>query len=347
MNAPEHSGSAVTLRDIAQRLGISHVTVSMALRDSPRIPEAHRKEIREMAAEMGYRPNPMAAALAHFKQSSKVRPVQAAMAWVNFWPDPKKLYSYAEFERYWQGAKASAEKIGYHLEEFVCDKSLTTSRLQKILVARGVNGILIPPHQVAVDWGDFAWERFFAVRFGRTVETPRVHLVTADQAANTILAFDEVCARGYKRIGFVSLPLQRAPQFEAGFLAAQRFVPLKLRLPVFRADHATAPTCHAAFATWLKKQKPDAIITETGCVPTLLKKAGCRVPEDIGVAVTSILDGNADSGIYQNPEEIGRVAVLMVASLIHNNDKGIPPIFRQNLVEGKWVDGSSLPRRQS
>lgn len=344
MTTPEpHPSSSVTLRDIAQKLGISHVTVSMALRNSPRIPEARRIQIKDMAAEMGYRPNPMAAALANFKQSSKIRPVQAGVAWVNHWPDPRKLYTYLEFNRYWLGAKASAEKLGYSLEEFVCDKSMTPSRLQKVLVARGINGILIPPHQIALNWGDFAWDRFSTVRFGRTVETPKVHLVTADQIANTIRAFEEVQARGYERIGFVSGPLQRTSLFEPGYLSAQRFVPPSLRIPVFRAGEGVAR--HGEFAAWMKKYKPEAIISEIQDAPGLLKKAGYRIPEDIGLAATSILDGNADSGIYQNPEEIGRVGFLVVASLIHDNDKGIPPIARQILVEGEWVDGSSLPKR--
>src|SRR5205823_5144385 len=106
----------VTLRDLARALGVSHVTVSLALRNSPKISEARRAQIKKVAEEMGYRPNAMAAALAHFKQSSKTHPVQAGLAWLNFWPNPKKLRSYAEFDRYWIGAQAAAEKLGYHLE---------------------------------------------------------------------------------------------------------------------------------------------------------------------------------------------------------------------------------------
>ena len=45
----------------------------------------------------------------------------------------------------------------------------------------------------------------------------------------------------------------------------------------------------------------------------------------------------------QNPEEIGRVALLMLHSLISDHARGIPKIARQLLVDGTWVDGSSLP----
>lgn len=75
----------------------------------------------------------------------------------------------------------------------------------------------------------------------------------------------------------------------------------------------------------------------------LLQKAGYRVPADIAVAVTSVLDGGADSGTDQHPEEIGRIGMLLPNSLICDGERGIPTTFRQILVEGSWVDGSSLP----
>lgn len=77
----------------------------------------------------------------------------------------------------------------------------------------------------------------------------------------------------------------------------------------------------------------------------LLKRAGRRVPEDVGLAAESVLDGNADAGIFQHPEEIGRVAVVVAMSLINDNARGVPGIFRQVLVSGEWRDGGTLPAR--
>jgi hypothetical protein len=90
--------------------------------------------------------------------------------------------------------------------------------------------------------------------------------------------------------------------------------------------------------------KPDALLSAVDH-RELLHKAGYRVPDDIPVAVTSILDGGADSGMDQHPEEIGRVGMLMLNSLSRDGARGVPTIFRQILVEGSWVDGSSLPDR--
>ena len=52
-----------TLKDIAERVGVSVNTVSLALRDSPRIHEQTRSRIRAVAKELDYTPNHAAQAL--------------------------------------------------------------------------------------------------------------------------------------------------------------------------------------------------------------------------------------------------------------------------------------------
>lgn len=53
----------VSIQDIAQAVGVSHTTVSRALRDSPLISLEVRERIRRMAQEMGYVPNAVAQSL--------------------------------------------------------------------------------------------------------------------------------------------------------------------------------------------------------------------------------------------------------------------------------------------
>ena len=57
----------------------------------------------------------------------------------------------------------------------------------------------------------------------------------------------------------------------------------------------------------------------------------------------SVLDGGADAGIDQNSSEIGKAAVQMLISLIKHNERGIPEVCRELLIEGNWVNGSTLP----
>ncbi|MEO0584001.1 MAG: LacI family DNA-binding transcriptional regulator [Bacteroidota bacterium] len=53
----------VTLADLAQQLGISTATVSRALKDYPDISQETKKKVLELARELKYRPNSMAAGL--------------------------------------------------------------------------------------------------------------------------------------------------------------------------------------------------------------------------------------------------------------------------------------------
>ena len=339
-------GSRVTMEDIARAIGITKSAVSLALRNHPRISAVRRDEIQAVAKQMGYQPNAAATALAHFKQQSKSAPVQAAIAWINAWPNPKMLFSYREFELFWQGALKGAEKFGYRLEQFIVNKEMSLAHLERILHARGMNGILIPPHgEIRVDWNALHWEHFSAVRFGRAHEgLPPFHSVTTDQAANGSLAFQRIREKGYKRIGFVGHKTSRRV-YVAGFLQAQLDVPESSRLPPLLLSGDDPPDTQESLAAWIEMYKPDAIFTEIVRVPQILKEAGYRIPQDIGLAATSLLDIEVDAGIDQHVEEVGRVAVLVLISLINDNDRGGPAIQREILIKGAWVDGSSLPSR--
>src|SRR2546422_979209 len=50
----------VTLRDLAKIIGVSHTTVSLALRDHPSILPARRRQIKRLAEKEGYWPHPSA-----------------------------------------------------------------------------------------------------------------------------------------------------------------------------------------------------------------------------------------------------------------------------------------------
>lgn len=338
----------ISLRDIAAKLGVSHSTVSLSLRDHPRISTAVKEKVRKAAQDMGYRPDPMLAALANYRRGRENPNISAGVAWLNAWPKPEDLRTFKEFDFYWQGAFQAAEKFGFRLEEFRIGRDCSPKRLHQILSTRGIRGILLPPHQYDPDWQDFPWDQYSIVRFGRSIHEPACHIVTADQIANTILAVRKIHEKGYNRIGFVTPEgdfSKRGMQFELGFLGGQRLIRDPDPIPTLIVKRDNPSECKVALKHWLENHKPDAIFTTDARMPDLLKELGLNVPDDIGLAVTSILDAKADAGIDQHPLEIGRVGFLMLNSLINDRAFGIPEIFRQILVEGSWVDGASLPAR--
>src|ERR1017187_4344007 len=95
---PDYQNKRVTVRDIARRLNVSHATVSRSLREDRRISEPVRQKVKLMAKEMGYRPDPMLSALAHYRRGNTNAPIGAELAWVNHWPEPKQFRSFKEFD---------------------------------------------------------------------------------------------------------------------------------------------------------------------------------------------------------------------------------------------------------
>ncbi|MEJ1971051.1 MAG: helix-turn-helix domain-containing protein [Lacunisphaera sp.] len=60
-------------------------TVSLAMRNHPRLPEATRKRIRALADEMGYRPDPLLRALVAYRGGVIERRNTPTLAYVTNW----------------------------------------------------------------------------------------------------------------------------------------------------------------------------------------------------------------------------------------------------------------------
>jgi len=347
---------SATQKDVAKALGLSQATVSRALRNLANVPAPLRRRILATARKLGYRANASATTLSYARFARHAKPIQAELAWLNVRATPEELRANPFFDLCWRGASAQARKLGYQLEEFSLHEIGSLKRLEQILLARGIEGILLPPKGLSRwDCHDFQWDRFCTVRMSRTVTEPRVHLVTTNQVANAIQAFQEMRARGYERIGFFmiehgSLPLRR--HFAYGYLGAQMEMPPSQRLAIFDCPSQSArdlfcprEDAQDLFERWLIRERPDAILTDWG-IGDMVRKAGYRIPEEIGLAHTSVSAGETNAGIFENPREIGRASVNLLASLIHDQDRGIPSIFHQVLIEGNWVDGITLPQRK-
>ena len=211
--------------------------------------------------------------------------------------------------------------------------------------------MLIPPHPSQPDWGSFHWDNFSVIRFGLSVRSPYSHIVTADHLRGVVTAMEKIHAYGYERIGFVvpgDFDLRLGGSWTGGFIASQKLLHLPHPLPPLITDQTLSGAVFTQkFNQWFHKHKPDAILTVDGRVIQSLKQLNVRIPQDVAVAASTVVDIPVSAGINQNSEEIGRVAVETLISLINANDRGRPAMPRRILVEGTWVDGASLPNRKA
>lgn len=335
----------VTLRDIAEEVGMHFTTVSQALKNSPRIRAETRKNIQEKAEQMGYRPDPMLSALMAYRTQQKNRTFQGVLGWINGWPE-KNYFSNEGgcYSEYLAGARQRAETLGYKIESFwLREKGLSISRVQSILSARNVQGILIPPIPDDFEMPGFDWNLFHGVCFGYSGHDMRLHRVTANQYHNTLLLYKELLKKGYERIGF-ALP-QIDDRVDGQFTAAFLLMNLKRKkkdcLPPFLGAGSDSDT--DAFLKYIQRYEPEVLIFHEPLYIDMLKEAGYRIPEDIGVARLSVMPDDKDfAGIYECGLQSGSDAVDSLVAMIQRGEKGLLPHSSVMLTNGEWRDGLSI-----
>jgi DNA-binding LacI/PurR family transcriptional regulator len=344
----------VTQADIAAKLGVSHATVALALKNHHRISTKRREEVQRMAKKMGYQPDPFLAGLAAYRRSIEPSKFHGVIAWVNHWAQPEGLHRLKEFEGYWLGAKEAAKQFGYQLEEVCWPADCPAKRFERILLARGILGVLIPPHRQSPNWGNFDWSKFSLVRFGMSVANPDSNVVTSDQFRATVMAIANICRLGYQKIGFVlnrELDEKIGGNYTGGFYAAQKLFGNKAANALLIVDvqeyELQSVRAEKQLHEWLKKTQPDAVLTTLPELPGMIRRLGYRIPQDFPVAGTSLADIPVDTGVDQRAQEIGRIAVEMLVKQININERGEPSAPCRILVESTWQDGKSLPHRRA
>ncbi|MET3870183.1 LacI family DNA-binding transcriptional regulator [Puniceicoccus vermicola] len=337
----------VTLRDIAKVANVHYSTVSLALRDHPRVSTEVKKRIQALAQEMGYVPDPALTALNAYRKTKLPIHYKSTIAWIDTWQDENEgLRDQPTFNEYFLGASTRARQQGYELQEFsMRDNDMSPKRLSKILLSRGIAGLLLPPRQTQGDRLDLDYDQFSTVCFGYSI-TPHVfHLVTNHQSHSMSLALEEVSRLGYKKIGvylheYVDNKTDNA--YAAGYWRFRQRHPQREHMepcivPKGQSDEA-------ALANWLKNSKPDVIISDTD-EPTIemLEALGLRIPEDIGCAWLSLgEDEERRSGVDQNGKLIGHTAIDFLIGMIQRGERGIPKTPIRMLVEGSWRPGKTL-----
>lgn len=348
------SSQRITMMDIARELGVSKMTVSMALRNNYHIPLARRQEIKRTAQKMGYVPDPFLSALAAYRQQQAPARHHGVLAWINHWQDPHQLRQFNEFNLYWVGASEAAAKFGYRVDEIRWEQQCSPKRMEKILLARGIEGVMIPPHHALLDWEDFDWTKFSVVRFGLSVPSPDANVVTADIHRATVMAISKIREYGYRRIGLTvngEFVRRVGGNFLSGYFYAQHLLNLQPAIPplltIFKSRTADELARQKKLLhLWLKKHQPDALLISDREVPAMIRDLGYRIPEDIAVAGTSVLDiPGADTGIDQRAEAIGRTAAETLLKQMNVYERGAARFPVRILVEGRWKDGGSLPPR--
>lgn len=338
----------VTQRDIARAVGLSHVTVSMALRGHPALPEETKQRIRAVAEALGYVPDPMLSALASYSMRQRPLAYQANIGWINSHIHPKQMHQ-LDFQRYFEAGESRARELGYILEEInLSEYDYRPSRIKRALDARGIKGLLLPPAARSNTFLKLDWREFSLVRFGYSLAAPCVNTVTNSQFRTAYMTYQRLAQLGYKRIGLVltrEFNERTFWHFLGGYQAAQHSIPRASRL-----EPLTLPEEGASkiLMRWCRSQKPDAIIGISDYYLAFMKSAGIRIPEKVGFAALNLEEHDLHiSGAYQNSRDIGVAAVDLLVAMLHRGETGIPQRPLQILIDSDWRPGTTAPGPQN
>jgi len=339
----------VTMAQIAERLGVDQSTVSLSLRNSPRISASTRERVQKAAAEMGYRANPFVAALMRTRKKRSVQQDGTVVAWVSAWLEPETWMQVPTFKTYFEGAEERLREHGFRLEHFWLNRhSLSPTRLSSILWSRGISGIIVAPVPNENCDVSLEWERFSSVTIGRSVHSPQLDRVDSahfDAISTAILRCHEL---GYKRIG-LALEKKQMIRFEYRWLASYLVnCPTSDYVEPF-SENIRSDQGFKAFRSWFKRNTPEVIITLSRLDGENLREAfekmKLKVPADAGIVILSChsLD-DPYSGIYQFPKLMGAQAAEILIRKMLFNEKGLPKNPLTLSINGTWNVGTTVKR---
>lgn len=336
----------VTLRDIARAAGVHFTTVGMALRNNPNVSPDTAARVREVAQKLGYTPNAMLSALSAYRRGQE-RHFAGNLAYIATYPASDLKTNLSE-QLIRLGVSRYAQSQGFGFDMFHLDASdLTGIQITRILRSRGIQGLLFAPRVDSGTVPELDWANFSPVAIGYSITNLHVNRACAHHAHNMRICLHALRERGYRRIGLI-LPYaiyERSRGIVNGaFLSEQYLLPKESRVSPLIAHAITKPTV----AQWLRRQRIDCVILSAFAsqIWAWIQELGYDVPNEIGVSVI-FRTGKADpiAGIDEQLDLVGEAAARIVVPMLQHNERGLPVFPLYNLVEGLWVDSSTVRSR--
>jgi len=308
---------SITIKDIAKTAGVSHTTVSRALRGHPAISNETAGRIRQIADELGYVPNTVARGL-------KTNRSGALGVIVRRIVDPF-------FSEVLSGIEDMLYAEGYSL--FLAASNRDLEREETIVRAmseRRVDGVIICSTQVGEEHRR-QLERFGVptVLINNQAIADVTYSVYHDDAYGSIKLTDHLLALGHKRVAYLGNARagRTTEERKQGYAEAmvKHGLPLRPEYVVNGPNGLAEGGAVGTMALLDLAEPPTAIVCYNdvmaiGSIRTMVE-AGLRIPEDCSVAGFD----NIELAAYTNPPlttfdqpkyELGRQATLMMLRLL-------------------------------
>jgi DNA-binding LacI/PurR family transcriptional regulator len=330
---PNEWNMATSIKDIARAAGVSHTTVSRALRDSPEISAATKERIRKLAQEMGYRPSAIARSLVT-QRTHTVGVVVTSLA------DP----FHTEVV---QGIEMHAQDHGYSILLSMSHEDPARERAAvEILAEKRVDGIIVAASRIGSNYLPLLQRLQVPIVLLNSHQTGEyVYSIATDNVQAGHLAASYLLDLGHRRIGYIGS--NRGGQTDRDRLAGFRRALCQAGIGIqdawiVRGDGRMAGGCEAMREILAMPDQPTALfcyndLTAIGALKAIVE-AGRRVPDDYSLIG---LDGLVEA-TYVNPSlttveqprlEMGRLAMQMLIDVLTGQHIPTSRVLTGSLIE--------------
>ncbi len=286
------------MADIAAELGLSVSTISLAIRQNPRIPEETRNRVVATAQRLGYKANPVLSELMSELRRHRGIDYQRTIALLNTHPTCPSLAAHPAYAAIRQNCGNHAAQHGYVIDEFwIFSPDINPVRLATILHNRNIHGALIIgpqfPEAIRENYASI-WRDLTCVGIGLPCADIPFSNTRIDHHTLILDAINNLRAAGYLRPALVfSAEADRLVEgrVSAGYAHALLQLPPTSRLPIYSQYNASQPISNDLLR-WLDHYQPDAVISIYPDLLSQITTHGWACPERIGFVLLDRIAGH-------------------------------------------------------
>ncbi len=336
------------LKQIAEIVGVSKMTVSRALREGTPVAPALRERIRETAQKLGYQPDSLisqAMRAVRMAQSSNYR---ENLAFV--WPDRMvhTVDSTGMAAEILEGARDRAQELGYRIDEFhLAHIPRMGDALSSILSARSIRGVIVGPGTLssAPPLPKLDWPQFSCVLLGRSHANLGLPRVQHDDYLGCGLAMRRLDHLRYQRIALVVSSQTEERTARLVRSAFSSFHPLgtkeseKMTFTLDGENMQPLKKC-------IEREKPEALLALFGHDFPNLERLHTVAPGNCSIVSLNWNRRHPEiAGIDQHPVRMGAQAVDLLLLRIHSSQQGLDPLAPTIQIPGSWKNGLLVKRQ--
>ena len=314
----------VTLKDVAERAGVSRSAVSRSFTEGASVSAKTRAKVEKAANDLGYTPNALASSLT----TGRTKLIGLI---VNNFHNPLILEVFDLFTRGLQDRG---------LRPLLVNLSDATDPAASVKMLRqySVDGVIVASSTLPSSFAESFKNAGLPVvhAFGRYAIAPDVHVVGIDNVACGRMAAEALVQRGYRRLAFLGGPRTATSTQDrvAGFLGALAPYP-EIRVSTSYATDYSFDAGRAEMQRLLTETPAEAYfcgddLLAVGAL-SAIEEAGLSVPGDIGLIGLNDMEMArwqliGLTTIHQPVAQIIEAAIDLVVSIIEKPDR--PPEVR-------------------